>query len=101
MYIEERIDSEYAYLVNEILDIKEGCSWCDCSQEGFKEYGSGNKMYLFEAMGAAYQPFALDLIHANSKTEAENMVQDKYACRFNYHTLIRKYDELTEVIDER
>ena len=58
-------------------------------------------MYLFEAMGAAYQPFALDIIHANSKTEAENMVQERYANRFNYRTLIRKHDKLTEVIDER
>lgn len=102
MYIEHREDNDKAYLVNEIsYKHKDAYCWTDCSQDGFKEYGNGNKMFLFEGMGAAYQPFALDLIHANSKEEAENMVQERYGTRLQYKTLIRKHEELLEVIDNR
>ena len=102
MYIEHREDSDKAYLVNEIsYKHKDAYCWADCSQDGFKEYGNGNKMFLFEGVGAAYQPFAFDLIHANSKEEAENILQERYSTRLQYKTLIRTHDELIEVIDER
>lgn len=102
MYLEGRLNDEKVYLVNEINHKhKDACSWTDCSQDGFKEYGNGNKMFLFEGMGASYQPFALDLIHANSKEDAEAMVQERYSARFQCKTLIRKHEELVEVIDAR
>ena len=102
MYLEDRLNDERVYLVNEIsYKNKDACCWTDCSQDGFKEYGSGNKMFLFEGMGASHQPFALDLIHANSKEDAEAMVQERYGTRLKYKTLIRKHEELVEVIDAR
>ena len=102
MYLENRLNDKSIYLVNEISNKREdGCCWTDCSQEGFKEYGDGNKMFLFEGMGVAYQPFVLDLIHANSKEDAEAMVKERYGTRLKYKTLIRKHEELVEVIDAR
>lgn len=102
MYIERREDNGTVYLVNEKSHKnKNAYCWTDCSQDGFKEYGDGNKMFLFEGMGCVYQPFAFDLIHANTKEEAEHMIQERYSTRLQNKTLIRKFKELEEVIDER
>ena len=103
MYIEYREDWEdKVYLVNEKSHkYKDAWCWTDCSQDGFKEYGNGNRMFLFEGMGCAYQPFAFDLIHADTKEEAEKMVQERYCIRFQLKTLVRKSKELIEVIDNR
>lgn len=103
MFIETRLHIHgTVFLVNEIGNEDKGaCCWMDCSQDGFKEYGCGSKMFLFEAMGGAYQPFAFDLIHANSKSEAEDMVQKRYKERFERKTLFRSHKELKDVIDER
>lgn len=101
MYIEHREVFGIAYLVNEITNNEDAFCWKDCSQKGFKEYGNGNRMFLFEGAGNAYQPFAFDLIHANTKEEAERIVQEKYGQRLKDKTLIRCHEELEEVIDER
>ena len=48
MYLEERLNNEKMYLVNEMSYKHKGaCCWIDCSQDGFKEYGNGNKLFYF------------------------------------------------------
>lgn len=102
MYLEERVNDDKLYLVDEDEPhYDDSYCWLDCSQNGFKEYGNGNKMFFFEGMGLAKQPFALDLIHADSKEEAELMVQERYSARLKVKTLIRKHNEVDNVIDIR
>lgn len=73
----------------------------DCSQDCFEEYGEGNNLFLFEASGRAYQPAIVNLIHANTIDEAEQMVQSRNRYRFLSKTLIRLFKDLQSVTDGR
>mgnify|MGYP001036632913 CR=1 FL=1 len=66
--------------------------------QGYEEYGNGNQLFFFEAAGKN-TPFVLDLIHANTKNDAENIIKEKYKERFNMNTIIPL--EIKLVVDER
>lgn len=95
--IEFRNDHESkCYLVNS--DTKQiGFQKIPLSQE-YKEYGNGNKMYFFEAVGKC-DCFVLDIIHADNIEEAQRLVNEKYKERFSRNTIISF--PIIELIDER
>jgi hypothetical protein len=95
--IEFRNDHESkCYLVNS--DTKQtGFQRIPLSQ-GYEEYGNGNTMYFFEAVGK-YDSSILDIIHANTREEAEELVNTKYKERFRRNTIIPF--PIRELIDER
>lgn len=95
--IELRNDNESkCYLVNS--DTKQiGFQRIPLSQ-GYEEYGNGNKMYFFEAVGR-YDSSVLDIIHANTREEVEKFVNGKYKERFRRNTIIPF--PIRELIDER
>ena len=64
----------------------------------YKEYGNGNKMYFFEAAGRC-DDFVLDIIHANTIKEAQELVNERYKERFRRNTIIPF--QIRELIDER
>ena len=66
--------------------------------QGYKEYGNGNKMYFFEAAGKYDNP-VLDIIHANTREEAQKFINDKYNERFRRNTIIPL--PIRELIDKR
>lgn len=97
MIIEFRDDYETkVYLVDENTEQK-GFQRIDLSQ-GMKEYGEGNKIFFFEAVGK-YDSFVLDIIHANNIKEAQKMVNRNYKSRFERKTIISF--PIKEIIDER
>lgn len=67
------------------------------SQE-YEEYGNGNKMYFFEAVGK-YDCSVLDIIHANTIEEAQELINERYRERFRRNTIIPF--PVKELIDER
>nr|DAN90621.1 MAG TPA: hypothetical protein [Bacteriophage sp.] len=95
--IEFRNDHESkCYLVNS--DTKQtGFQRIPLSQ-GYEEYGNGNTMYFFEAVGK-YDSSILDIIHANTREEAEELVNTKYKERFRRNTIIPF--STRELVDER
>lgn len=95
--IEFRNDHELkCYLVNS--DTKQtGFQKIPLSQ-GYKEYGNGNKMYFFEAVGKC-DCSVLDIIHADNIEEAQRLVNEKYKERFSRNTIISF--PIRELIDER
>ena len=95
--IEFRNDHESkCYLVNSDT-IQTGFQRIPLSQ-GYEEYGYGNKMYFFEAIGKCDSP-VLDIIHANTREEAEELVNTKYKERFRRNTIIPFSTK--ELVDER
>ena len=97
MDIEFRSDFEIrCYLVNSDAQ-QVGFSRIPLSQ-GYKEYGNGNKMYFFEAVGK-HEPFVLDIIHASTVDEAQEIINKKYKKRFERNTIIPY--PIKELIDER
>lgn len=99
MYIESRMDGR-TYLVDKPTKIDSTYYRINLNQNGVKIYGSGNKIFLFEAAGKAGTSFVLDLIYADSISSAEEMVQERYKDRLGL-TLIRKSNKVEEVIDHR
>lgn len=95
--IEFRNDYESkCYLVNS--DTKQtGFQRIPLSQ-GYEEYGNGNKMYFFEAMGKC-DCFVLDIVHANNIEETQKLVNEKYKERFRRNTIIPL--QIKQLIDER
>lgn len=95
--IEFRNDHESkCYLVNS--DTKQtGFQRIPLSQ-GYEEYGNGNTMYFFEAVGK-YDSSILDIIHANTREEAEELINTKYKERFRRNTIISFSTK--ELVDER
>ena len=69
----------------------------DLSQ-GYEEYGNGNKMYFFEAIGKCDSP-VLDIIHANTREEAQELINERYRERFKRNTFIPF--PIREIVDER
>ncbi|RHS68192.1 hypothetical protein DW954_02320 [Clostridium sp. AM45-5] len=65
--------------------------------QGYDEYGSGCKLFYFEAAGR-YAPAVLDIIYANDIEEARILVNNKYKERFKRNTIIPK--PIRELIDE-
>ena len=55
-------------------------------------------MYFFEAVGK-YDSSILDIIHANTREEAEELVNTKYKERFRRNTIIPF--STRELVDER
>ena len=84
------------HLVNENTE-KECFQRIDLSQ-GMNEYGNGNKLFFFEAAGR-YDSAVLDIIHANSIEEAQELVNEIYKDRFERKTIIPL--PIKEIIDER
>ena len=95
--IEFRNDHESkCYLVNS--DTKQtGFQRIPLSQ-GYEEYGNGNKMYFFEAVGK-YDSSILDIIHANNIEEAQELINERYKERFKRNTIISF--PIKELVDER
>lgn len=95
--IEFRNDHESkCYLVNS--DTKQiGFQRIPLSQ-GYEEYGNGNKMYFFEAVGK-YDSSVLDIIHANNIEEAQELINERYKERFKRNTIISF--PIKELVDER
>lgn len=97
MIIEFRDDHETkVYLVDENTEQK-GFQRIDLSQ-GMKEYGEGNKSFFFEAAGR-YDSAVLDIIHANSIEEAQELVNITYKDRYERKTIIPL--PIKEIVDER
>ena len=84
------------HLVNENTE-KECFQRIDLSQ-GMNEYGNGNKLFFFEAAGR-YDSAVLDIIHAYSIEEAQELVNETYKDRFERKTIIPL--PIKEIIDER
>lgn len=108
MFIELRIDDMKGYLVdsNEVNEETEKRgAWCwihfssDDSMHLVEEHGNGSKMFLFEGAGI-YAPAITAIIHADTMSDAENIVKIKYGDRIERKNLIRKQG-LKEIIDER
>lgn len=95
--IEFRNDHESkCYLVNS--DTKQtGFQRIPLSQ-GYEEYGNGNTMYFFEAVGKC-DCSVLDIIHADNIEEVQRLVNEKYKERFSRNTIISF--PIRELIDER
>lgn len=68
--------------------------------QGYEEYGNKNKnkMYFFEAVGKYDSP-VLDIIHANTREEAQELINERYKERFRKNTIIPF--PIRELIDER
>lgn len=66
--------------------------------QGYKEYGNGNKMYFFEAVGKYDSP-VLDIIYANNIEEAQELINERYKERFRRNTIISF--PIKELVDER
>lgn len=95
--IEFRNDHETkCYLVNSDTN-QTGFQRIPLSQV-YKEYGNGNKMYFFEAAGK-YDCFVLDIVHANTIEEAQELINKRYRERFSRNTIIPF--PVKELIDER
>lgn len=95
--VEFRNDHETkCYLVNSDT-IQNGFQRIPLSQ-GYEEYGNGNKMYFFEAIGR-YEPAVLDIIHADNVEEVQSIVNEKYKERFEKNTIIPY--PIRELIDKR
>lgn len=109
MFIELRNDYETrGYLVdsNEInKDSEQRGAWCwlhlsdTDSMHLVEEHGGGSKMFLFEGAGI-YAPAVTAIIHADTMSDAENIVKIKYGDRIERKNLIRKKG-LIEIIDEK
>ena len=109
MFIELRNDYEArGYLVDtdEInKDSEQRGAWCwlhlsDTDSMHFvEEHGEGSKMFLFEGAGR-YAPAVTAIIHADTKENAEKIVEEKYGDRIKRKNLIRKKG-LIQIIDER
>lgn len=66
--------------------------------QGYKEYGNGNRIYFFEAVGK-YDSSVLDIIHANNIEEAQELINERYKERFRRNTIISF--PIKELVDER
>lgn len=95
--IEFRKDHESkCYLVN--FDTKQtGFQRIPLSQ-GYEEYGNGNKMYFFGAVGKYDSP-VLDIIHADNIEEVQKLIKERYKERFRRNTIISF--PIKELVDER
>ena len=96
MVLEYRLDltknieeAPQVFLVKEATEHPNAYKWVDLKQRNtYAEYGHGNSLFLFSAAGRCKQPYALDLIHADSLEEAEAIVHIQYDKRINRGTLI-------------
>lgn len=55
-------------------------------------------MYFFEAIGKCDSP-VLDIIHANTREEAQELINERYRERFKKNTFIPF--PIREIVDER
>lgn len=108
LFIELRNDDMKGYLVdsnkvNEETEKRGAWCWLDLSATDsmhlVEEHGNGSKMFLFEGAGI-YAPAITAIIHADTMSDAENIVKIKYGDRIKRKNLIKKKG-LIEIIDER
>lgn len=103
MLIELRADDTKGYLVDGKTKASDAWCWISFTSTDplhlAEEIGSGPNLFLFEGAGRC-APAVVAILHAHTKEDAEEMIQERYGDRIRNRTLIRKHG-LRELIDER
>lgn len=97
MFIEETTDEKYYLRDNKIIG-NNTCRFTECSKEkNFHEYGNGNKLFLYKGGGNIQDYWVVDLIHADSKQDALNILRNRYQQTLTPLTCINEITDLRKI----